>query len=204
MIRLLGCIPRSIFLAVSGGPDSMAALDFLRRCHSVTALHFNHGTKHGADAETFVREYTDKENITCLFGKIKTLPPAGVSKEHWWREARYEFFREACGHQPLVICHNLDDAMETWLFTTTHGTPRLIPYSRDNIIRPFLLTRKKKLQEWCDRHRVPYVLDPSNEDEAYARARVRKLILPEILKLNPGFPKTVSKKYLAVENRAQP
>lgn len=196
MLKLLNRIPRKIFLALSGGPDSMAVLHFLRRCHDVTALHFNHGTKHGAVAEKFVADYVSQHDVPCIIDHIKQLPPAGVSKEQWWRDARYTFFKEVCHGEPLVICHNLDDAMETWLFTSSHGTPRLIPYSRDNIIRPFLTTRKKALLEWCARNNVPYVLDPSNDDEAYARAAIRHSVLPALLKINPGFPKVIAKKYL--------
>ena len=43
MIKLQGRLPREICVAVSGGVDSMVALEFLRKNHYVTVLHFNHG-----------------------------------------------------------------------------------------------------------------------------------------------------------------
>ncbi len=41
MIHVTGKIPRRVAVAVSGGIDSMAALDFLRRSHKVVVLHYN-------------------------------------------------------------------------------------------------------------------------------------------------------------------
>jgi len=39
MIKLQGKLPRQIWLACSGGVDSMAALDFLCRNHDVHVIH---------------------------------------------------------------------------------------------------------------------------------------------------------------------
>ena len=41
MIKLQGKLPRQLWLACSGGVDSMAALDFLGRNHQINVLHFN-------------------------------------------------------------------------------------------------------------------------------------------------------------------
>lgn len=223
MFKLLTEIPRDVYIAVSGGPDSMAALDFLRRAHNVTAIHFNHGTKHGAEAEEFVVDMMQRMGIALITGMIQNEIPEGESKENFWRQARYEFFKKALQGKTLVMAHTLDDAMETWIFTNLHGEGRLIPAERDlwtkdltkpspqdfgmtsveyenkysvHIIRPFLLSRKADMLDWCKRKQVPYVMDPGNVDLAYPRVRIRQVILPEILKVNPGFPKVISKMYL--------
>ncbi len=39
MIHITGKIPRQVAIAVSGGIDSMAVLDFLRRSRDVVVLH---------------------------------------------------------------------------------------------------------------------------------------------------------------------
>ncbi len=45
MIRLITPIPQRVCVAVSGGSDSMAALDFVvRGGREVRVLHFDHGT----------------------------------------------------------------------------------------------------------------------------------------------------------------
>ena len=51
MIRILGNIPNQVTVACSGGPDSMAIIDFLRKGRKgVTVAHFDHGTDHGISA----------------------------------------------------------------------------------------------------------------------------------------------------------
>ena len=57
MIKLQGKLPRKIYVACSGGIDSMAALDFLKRNHDVFVLYFNHGTHHGMKAMKFLDKY---------------------------------------------------------------------------------------------------------------------------------------------------
>lgn len=224
MFKLLTRIPRDIFVAVSGGPDSMAALSFLSRSHNITAVYFNHNTRHGAEAEEFVVDAMKYFGISLITGKIKDEIPEGTSKEDYWRKARYNFFKKVARGKTLVMAHTLDDAMETWLFTSLHGESRLIPAERGllckahpdvaegnmtlvdfynkysvRIIRPFLLTRKAEMLDWCARNGVPYVLDPGNVDLAYARVRIRREIMPEVLKVQPGFSKTIAKKYLRGE-----
>lgn len=201
MIRLLMKVPREICIAVSGGPDSMAAVDFLKNGHKVRILHFNHGTEHGVEAEKFVSDYAHKYNIPITVGHLCGLMAGGESKEKFWRDNRYQFFNDAVGNDVLVLAHNLDDAVETWIFTAINGESRLIPPTRpifpggNFLIRPFLTTKKSELRKWCNRKGVPYIDDPANSDLSYPRVRLRNVIIPEILNINPGLYKVVAKKY---------
>lgn len=197
MIKLQGKLPRDIVLACSGGVDSMAALDFLRRNHDVTVAHFNHRTDHGIRAAAWLREqcrtkYTDvryREHV--LEGEC----PKGMSKEEWWREARYEWFNGPLwkGHT-VVTCHHLDDVVETWVWSSMHGTAKLIPYSRQNVVRPFLLTRKRDFELWANLNNVEYLEDDSNLDLKYTRNYIRHEMMPHVLRVNPGIHKTIAKK----------
>ena len=56
-LKILGKVPDDVFVAVSGGADSMAGLDFLNRRKRVTALYFNHGTSFGDNSESFLKNY---------------------------------------------------------------------------------------------------------------------------------------------------
>ena len=82
-----------------------------------------------------------------------------------------------------------------------HGQSKLIPYKRNNIIRPFLTTSKNELESWCERHEVPYMSDPGNKNEKYMRSIVRHKILPEALRVNPGLAKVLKKKVEKNEDR---
>lgn len=195
MIKLLMKIPKEICVAVSGGADSMAVVDFLKQKHKLKLIHFNHGTTHGKEAEEFVRNYSKRNKLDAEFGYISSSIPKGASKEDFWRKERYDFFEKVVKGK-LILAHNLDDAVETWLFTSINGNSKLIPAQRDYIIRPFLLNKKKELREWCLYRGVEFLDDPANKDLSYARVRLRENIIPEILKVNPGIYKVISKKYL--------
>ena len=193
MIKLLGKLPRKITVACSGGVDSMVALDFLRRNHTVEVLHFNHGTAHGEQAEEFVLRYCRKNSIPFLVDRVRSTIPPGRSREDWWRNQRYEFF-DKYTDRPVVTCHHLDDVVETWIFTSIHGKPQLIPTKRGRFLRPFLGTRKAVLEHWCNRKDVPYVIDPSNADVKFMRNFIRHEIVPSVLRVNPGIHKVLRKK----------
>jgi tRNA(Ile)-lysidine synthase len=194
MIKISVDIPRKVAIAVSGGADSMAALDFLKRCHDVTVLHYNHGTgKYANDATNLVRDYCDKHNIFRIIGWNHEEMPLGVSAEAWWREKRYNWF-ETATNLPIITGHHLDDAVETWVFTSLHGNPQIIPSVRGRYLRPFLTTTKKDFTDWCERKEVPSIDDPSNLDTRYMRNYIRHTLIPAASKVNPGLRKTIKKK----------
>ena len=201
MIRLNESVPRDIAICVSGGCDSMAALHFLSARRNVTVIHFNHGTDHAQDAEGFVRDYCTENDIELLVGRMEnnSQAPAGRSLEDFWREKRYDFFETVAltpkyKDIPFITCHHLDDVVETWLFTSLHGGGRLIPSRRGRYLRPFLATRKAVLEDWCARHHVPYIADPSNNDTRFMRNYIRHELLPKALRVNPGIFKVMRKK----------
>jgi tRNA(Ile)-lysidine synthase len=193
MIKVQSKLPKKLYLACSGGVDSMAALDFLRRKHDIKVLHFNHGTAHGDLAERFVRDYCRANNISYIIDRVKQTCPPGPSREAWWREKRYEFLHRY-DVAPVITCHHLDDCVETWLMSSMHGTGKWIPYRNRNVIRPFRLNRKRDFEMWCALQNVPWIEDDSNEDIHYARNFIRHEMMPSVLKVNPGIHKTIRKK----------
>ena len=193
MIRLLGSIPKKVYVAVSGGPDSMAVLDFIRKGkRDVTVLYFHHGTSHGQEAYDFVDFYCRSNKIPIEMGKISSKESGQKSKEEHWRDERHLFLSSFNG--TVITGHHLDDAMEWWLFSSLHGNGRLIPYKRDNVIRPFLLTPRADLLSWNRKHDLPYIIDPGNKDESFMRSIIRHKIVPESLRVNPGLRKVIFKK----------
>ena len=195
MIHITGKIPKRVAIAVSGGIDSMAVLDFFRRSRDVVVLHYNHGTPYAPKAEALVRAYCTQHILTIVVGRCEEEMPSGVSKEAWWRDQRYKFFTEATS-LPIVTAHHLDDQVENWIFTSMHGNPFLIPHKRDQFIRPFLTTQKTDFTLWCVRAGVPTIDDPSNDDTKYRRNYIRHTMMPHVLAINPGIRKTIKKKVL--------
>jgi tRNA(Ile)-lysidine synthase len=208
MIKLLGNVPDKIAIAVSGGPDSMAALNFFERSNrEIFVLHYNHGTDHSKCAERIVTDYCKSKDISYAVGNISRDRYSDESQEEYWRNERYAFFANYRGRPSrlsdrwIITCHHLDDAVETWIFTSLHGNAMLIPYKRDNFIRPLLTTRKDDLVSWCKEKDVPHIVDPSNNDTTYMRNFIRHTLLPNALTVNPGLHKVVKKKVLEQYNK---
>ena len=58
MIRLVGTLPEKLYVAVSGGADSMAVLDFLSRTNrDIRVVHVNHGTAHAEEASALIEAH---------------------------------------------------------------------------------------------------------------------------------------------------
>lgn len=196
MLRLLGLLDGILGVACSGGPDSMAALHFLSRHRpNIKAFFFHHGTQTSDFGETLVTQYCEKVGLQYSVGRIVGEKPANLSMEEWWRNQRLAWFASIGGSGQIATGHNLNDAAEWWLMTSFRGKPRLIPYQTGRVVKPWLLTPKADLIAWCKRHDVPYLEDPGNQDLKYDRSRVRQTIMPEVLKINPGFLKTIRKMY---------
>lgn len=190
MIKLTVPLPKSITIACSGGVDSMAVVDFLSRKHDITIAHFNHGTKHGEKAYQFVANYCANNNISMLVGFCRTEKLKQESQEEYWRRERYDFFKDL---GPVITCHHLDDCVETYIWSSLHGTPKVIPLTRNNVLRPFLTTRKQDFVYWCESHNVPWIEDESNKNSRYTRNYIRNELMPHALRVNPGLPKMVKK-----------
>lgn len=210
MINVIGSVPSKVAVAVSGGPDSMAALNFLHNGgrRSVLALHFNHGSRTADEAQRLVEAYCESLDVPLVVGRISREKDPEESQEEYWRNERYDFFfsynkfggpepdvysRFFNAKTPIVTAHVLDDVVESYVFTALNGRARLIPYKRDHFLRPFLTTDKAAMLSWCDRKEVPYVVDPSNADEKYMRNYIRHTLLPMCRKVNPGITKVVRK-----------
>ena len=116
--------------------------------------------------------------------------PKGISQEEHWRDQRYTFLRTL---GPVITAHHLDDCVETYIHSALNGTPKVIPMIRNNVLRPFLTTRKSELISWCQRHDVPWIEDTSNQDSKYMRNYIRNELMPHALRVNPGLHTLVKK-----------
>jgi tRNA(Ile)-lysidine synthase len=182
-------------LACSGGVDSMAGADFLRRGgFNFTLAYFNHKTPQALEFEQQVRRFGKENNIPVVIGYLSKELPKGSSQEHFWRDERYRWL-ESYG-QTIVTCHHLDDAVEGWIFSSLHGEGKVIPYRRPGVLRPFLLNTKVDMMQWCRQHQVTWVEDVSNAEMVHARNRIRHSIIPECKLINPGLNKVIKKKIL--------
>ena len=198
MIKLQGKLPRELYVACSGGIDSMAALDFLSNNHDVTVVFFDHGTTTSREALNHVSVQAKKYDCGFMYGQIGRAKRDDESQEEYWRNERYKFFHSING--TVVTGHHLDDCVETWIWSSMHGEGKIIPYANKNVVRPFRMTRKRDLELWADLKGVEHKEDDTNADTCYTRNYIRHEMMPHVLRVNPGIHKTILKKVRADEH----
>jgi len=181
-------VPRGFAVAVSGGPDSMAMLHYFHRKHVTAVIHINHGTPKAPEYEKIVTEYANSLGIVAVNVYNYDGPPG----EKNWRDFRVSVFNSFPGK--IATAHTLDDAVEWWLLTSLRGNPKVMPVETENRFKPFIMARKSDLLEYCARHNVPYIVDPTNMGDYNDRAKLRA-IMPKLLGIYPGIHRTMELKY---------
>lgn len=197
----------SVLLAVSGGPDSVAMLDFFAgqaRSHRLRlrVCHVNHKLRgRAADADAaFVKRLAAGYGLPCsvLSADVKKLAKAhGKSVEHAARDARYRLLSAAalktkCGL--VATAHHADDHAETVLLNLLRGTEPKgllgIPERRELcrkvwLIRPLLAVSRREIEEYLRVNGLKSRKDHTNDDEHYTRNWIRRSLLPPMLKRQP-------------------
>ena len=173
-------------VAVSGGVDSICLLHWLHAAGAdIVGLHVNHGLRDAAAAEeAYVRDTCAALGVPCVtFHWTGDKPTTGL--EAAARDARYRFMTDYCrAHNiaNLVVAHQADDQIETFLMNLARGSGlsglaamRAVSV-RDGvrILRPLLGVRRAELVAYCDAHNIRYYADEMNTDEKYTRVKMRQ------------------------------
>lgn len=187
-MRVLGPINTIDYVAISGGIDSMTLLDFIKNGrHNPKAVFFDHKTENSKAARIYLEQIENP-----IIGEISRVKYKDESWEEYWRNERYRFFNSLNGL--VATAHHLNDVAETYVFTMLNGNQFLIPYRNKCVVRPFLMVTKDEIITWAAKHKVHYINDKSNYDTKFPRNRIRHKMMPEILKINPGFLTVIKKK----------
>lgn len=180
-------------VAVSGGVDSMALLDILRRQKGLELVvaHVNHGIRPDAgEDEKLVHRYAMSHNIKFVSKAINLGP--GASEEAA-RNARYAFLRQCRRRFKadfIVTAQHQDDLIETAVINLLRGTGwrGLAPFvATADVLRPLVDYQKSELINYATRNNVPWREDSTNLDTKYLRNYVRRDLLPRLEKQTPGF-----------------
>jgi tRNA(Ile)-lysidine synthase len=201
-----------VLVAVSGGADSTAlllALEELKRAGllevDLTAAHLDHGLRGeaGAADALWVEGLARDLGFECVVGRASLsegVREAGGNLEQAARRARYEFLAEAarsCGARAVLAAHTLDDQAETVLLRLLRGSGAeglagmapertLEAGGRVALRRPLLnWARRADTEGYCRGRGVEFRTDAMNDDERFARVRVRRRLLPLLEALNP-------------------
>lgn len=186
--------PARLALACSGGADSMA-LALLARdwCHargtSLLALVVDHRLRAGSAAEA--ARSLSRLAALGIEGRmlVRTGPAPRANLQEAAREARYGLLASAChaaGIAHLLLAHHLDDQAETFLLRLARGSgvDGLAAMAANtlraddglSLLRPLLSLPKQRLLATLRAHGLAWEEDPSNQDGAFARVRLRRLM----------------------------
>ena len=184
-----------ICVAVSGGRDSMALLNFIythMREFGITlsALNCDHGIRGKASARDsgFVAEWCKKRGIPLMqfkwdFDGIKTEQAARL-----WRRECYKIALEK-GADFVATAHHMDDNAETVLFNLARGSAIAglagIP-DGESIIHPLISCTRREIDAYIADNGIEYVDDETNFSDGYTRNKIRHNVLPELEKAVSG------------------
>jgi len=185
LLRLKGRNAAERFgLAVSGGPDSIALLLLARAAfpHRIEVATVDHGLRREAASEAlFVAELCAMLDVPCDILTVTVARQGNISANA--REARYAAlaaWRERRRLSWLVTAHHADDQLETFIMRANRGSgvAGLSGIRREQgvILRPLLGWRRAELAALVADSGVTPVADPSNSDDRYDRARLRKAL----------------------------
>ena len=193
-----------VTVALSGGADSMALLYALISLEEefslkISAAHLNHGLR-GEESdrdEAFVVSqckalkiplYTAKKDVNAY------VKENSCSIELAARKLRYDFLNEV-SNGLVATAHTASDNLETVLLNLTRGTGLKglcgIPPVRDKFIRPLIFVTREEVEAFCDKNKIPFVVDSSNLTDDYTRNFLRHNVVPQLNKINPSVENTV-------------
>lgn len=167
--------------------------------------HYHHGLRSQSDSERdIVMQYCPDMTVHVWYYD------GDSSTERDLRVARHAFFQsvmEEVGSDVLITGHNLTDRIETSLMNMRRGCQiRGMMNMREvedkkwlkvgqkvvesgtksgwnilTILRPLLSYPKKQIQNYCDEHQIPYMIDESNLDPSVSqRNQIRHEIVMKL------------------------
>ncbi|HVS80739.1 MAG TPA: tRNA lysidine(34) synthetase TilS [Pyrinomonadaceae bacterium] len=200
-----------VVVAVSGGADSVALLLSLNELIESEKLklklfvaHLDHALRKNSKADArWVKALAKQLGYESLARRVDVQALAarsGDNLEQAARRARYKFLADVAKKKRasfVLTAHTMDDQTETVLLNLLRGSGmdglsgmeparRLGEGSEIILARPLLSgARRKDTEDYCRLRGVEFRTDEMNDDEKFARVRVRRHLLPQMESFNP-------------------
>ncbi len=208
----------TVVVAVSGGADSTAlllAIEELRTYHKlytdVCVAHLDHKLRQSSPKDAkWVQELAERLGFRSVIGRNKVAEDAEAASdnvEQAAREARYAFLERTAKRVSanfVLTGHTMDDQAETVLLRLMRGSAgfglggmeALRPLAKNSsikLVRPLLWARRIETEDYCRIRRVEFLSDEMNDDQKFARVKVRKQLLPLMQSFNNRIVEALSR-----------
>jgi tRNA(Ile)-lysidine synthase len=208
LAQLLPQFPQvSLCVAFSGGADSTALLAALvalkQRGLKLRALHIDHGLQRDSVRwSRHCRRIARALSVPIQVCRVRVARRPGVSPEAAARSARYAALAAHLkGGELLLTAHHAEDQLETVLLQLLRGAgvagqaamPARAAFAHSELLRPLLQVPGAQLRAWLATLKLPWVEDPSNQDERFDRNYLRLRVLPVLCARWPAAAATVGR-----------
>jgi len=195
---------RPIVAMLSGGRDSTCLLDVtvvLCDPRRVSALHVNYGLREQADADErhclvlCERLGVELEVVRAersSVGRSAGRREVAGNVQAWARDVRYRAAESMARERDALIAtgHTASDQAETILYrlAASPGRRALLGMvaAEGRLVRPLLGLSREQTAAYCEARGLEWREDESNDDERYARTRVRHGLLPALRGVHPA------------------
>lgn len=197
-----------VAVAYSGGRDSTALLHATLTSMRdlglrVVALHVNHRLNaHADDWERHCNEQCSRWMaeglpVTFMSSRLRTRPQPGDSIEAWARRERYAALgclARSQGAEVVLLAHHRRDQAETLILQALRsagvaglsGMPHVVERDGIHWMRPWLDVPRDAIEAYVHSQRLVHIDDDSNEDQRYARNRLRHSVWPALERAFPN------------------
>ena len=208
----------TVVVAVSGGADSTALLLALHELRSANKLfvklcvaHLDHKLRPSSAKDAkWVAELAEKLGYQCVVGRSKVAELASSNTdnlEQAAREARYKFLERTAKRKSanyVLTGHTMDDQAETVLMRLMRGSAAsglggmdlqrpLGKNSSIKLVRPLLWARRSDTETYCRLRKTEFLRDEMNDDQKFARVKVRQQLLPLMQSFNNKIVEAISR-----------
>lgn len=208
----------TIVVAVSGGADSTALLLALHELKNSSKLqiricvaHLDHRLRAASAKDAkWVAALAKELGYESVTGRSKVAEIASANAdnlEQAARNARYAFLERTAKRKSakyVLTGHTMDDQAETVLLRLMRGSAgsglggmeQIRPLGKSKsikLVRPLLWARRSETEAYCRLRKTDFLQDEMNEDQKFARVKVRQQLLPLMQSFNNRIVEALSR-----------
>jgi len=207
-----------VLLAISGGKDSMAMLDFFIKHHkelgcTIHVANLDHMLRgnEGLNESKMIKDICENHGVPFHFERIDVKKfmkkNKDLSPEESARKVRRIFLmgtKEKFGLDKIATAHHLNDLAENIILRIVRGTGLRgvlgLKPAEDCFIRPFLKLKVQEIEDYVTINMINFETDKSNYLKVFDRNFVRLKIMPLLKELNPSVENSIWRFFLNVKD----